>query len=125
MFHEVKVVLCTISTLSNPSLGSKNIFNFVPVANLVVDEASQIGIVNYMVSLSTLFTYQNAQLDPQHILAMFKQLRKVCFFGDPKQREFPQEALHPDPEISHLHFKYHLSEKKQHPHFKAYTMFGI
>ena len=49
IFYDVKVVLCTISTLSNPSLNDKRIFEFVPVSNLVVDEASQIGIFNYMV----------------------------------------------------------------------------
>ncbi|KAL5510973.1 hypothetical protein ACEPAG_3692 [Sanghuangporus baumii] len=67
-FYGVNVILCTISTLSNPSLNDKRIFEFVPVYNLVVDEASQIGIFNYM-----------------HIFANFKRLSKVCFFGDPKQ----------------------------------------
>ncbi|KAL5478689.1 hypothetical protein ACEPAI_1966 [Sanghuangporus weigelae] len=67
-FYGVNVILCTISTLSNPSLNDKRIFEFVPVSNLIVDEASQIGIFNYM-----------------HIFANFKRLSKVCFFGDPKQ----------------------------------------
>lgn len=49
MFYDVRIILCTLSTLSNPSLEEKHIFNFVPVVNLVVDEASQIGIFNYMV----------------------------------------------------------------------------
>lgn len=45
----VKVMLSTLSTLNNPSLVTKRIFDFVPLTNLVVDEASQIGILNYMV----------------------------------------------------------------------------
>ncbi|KAI5120000.1 hypothetical protein M0805_008461 [Coniferiporia weirii] len=68
VFDGVKVVLCTISTLSNPSVERKRVFSFVPMTNLVVDEASQIGIFSYM-----------------HIFAQFKRLHKVCFFGDPKQ----------------------------------------
>ena len=46
----VKVMLCTLATLSNPSLESKRVFDFVPLTNLLVDEASQIPILNYMVS---------------------------------------------------------------------------
>lgn len=42
-------MLCTLSTLNNPNLVTKRIFDFVPLTNLVVDEASQIGILNYMV----------------------------------------------------------------------------
>ncbi len=48
LFEGVRVVLCTISMLSNPIL--KGIFDHVPLTNLVVDEASQIGIYNYLVS---------------------------------------------------------------------------
>ena len=46
----VKVMLCTLATLSNPSLESKRVFDFVPLTDLLVDEASQIPILNYMVS---------------------------------------------------------------------------
>lgn len=51
LFHDIKVVLCTLGTLSNPKLQEKGIFELVPVEHLVVDEASQIGVVNYLVSL--------------------------------------------------------------------------
>lgn len=51
LFHNIKVVLCTLGTLSNPKLLEKGIFELVPVEHLVVDEASQIGVLNYLVSL--------------------------------------------------------------------------
>ena len=50
LFDNVHVVLCTLSTLSNPVIERRNVHRYVPVMNLVVDEASQIGIFNYLVS---------------------------------------------------------------------------
>ena len=83
--YNVRVVLCTLSTLSNPSLDAKRVYNFVPVTNLVVDEASQIGIFNYMVWFRTAFLPLYHINCLQHIFARFNRLAKVCFFGDPKQ----------------------------------------
>lgn len=37
--------------MSNPTLEEKGIFELVPVEHLIVDEASQIGVVNYLVGL--------------------------------------------------------------------------
>ena len=46
-FEGVMVVLCTLSNLSNPGLPS--ITNLIPVKHLVVDEASQISLFDFMV----------------------------------------------------------------------------
>ncbi|KAH8115120.1 hypothetical protein DFH11DRAFT_1591562 [Phellopilus nigrolimitatus] len=68
LFSRTRVVLCTLSTLSNPTLTGKRIFELVPVENLVVDEASQIGVFDYL-----------------SVFGKFKELQKVSLFGDPKQ----------------------------------------
>ncbi len=44
------VILCTVSMLSNPGLGSCRIYDLVPVERLIVDEASQIDSFEFMVS---------------------------------------------------------------------------
>ncbi|KAE9391146.1 hypothetical protein BT96DRAFT_832490 [Gymnopus androsaceus JB14] len=64
-----RVILSTLGLLSNPVLAEKGIFDIVPVERLIVDEASQINVFEYM-----------------HVFHKFRRsLRKVCFFGDPKQ----------------------------------------
>lgn len=50
LFGRTRVILCTLGTLSNPLLLQKGVFGLVPVTNLVVDEASQVGILDYLVS---------------------------------------------------------------------------
>lgn len=50
LFGSTRVILCTLGTLSNPLLLQKGVFGCVPVTNLVVDEASQVGILDYLVS---------------------------------------------------------------------------
>ncbi|KAH9838487.1 P-loop containing nucleoside triphosphate hydrolase protein [Rhodofomes roseus] len=60
------VILSTLSMLSNPRI--KNFTAFVPMATLVVDEASQISINDYIPALQ-----------------QFPSLRKMCFIGDDKQ----------------------------------------
>jgi hypothetical protein len=42
-------VLCTISMLSNPMLAQANVFAVVPVDILIIDEASQINVSDYIV----------------------------------------------------------------------------
>lgn len=66
----VKVILCTLSMLSNTRI---TVFTKVnPLHTLVVDEASQIEIGDYI-----------------PIFSAFKHsLRKVCFIGDDKQCKF-------------------------------------
>jgi hypothetical protein len=49
-FRGIKVVLCTLSMLSNPKLVDCGLFNILPVKSLVIDEASQIDVFEFMVS---------------------------------------------------------------------------
>jgi len=66
----IRVMLCTLSMLSH-----YNISKFtkeIPLKVLVVDEASQIEIGNYIAPFSSFKT----------------TLRKTCFIGDDKQCEY-------------------------------------
>jgi superfamily I DNA and/or RNA helicase len=65
-----KVMLCTLSMLSSVFLSKFT--RFVPLRTLVVDEASQIKIGDYIPAF----------------LTFSLSLRKVCFIGDDKQRTF-------------------------------------
>ena len=65
------VVLCTLSMLSSSALHEAGGFTTAPIKTLVVDEASQIEIGNYI----PLFTSHST-------------IRKVCFIGDDKQCKF-------------------------------------
>jgi regulator of nonsense transcripts 1 len=49
MFGDVKVVLCTLGMLSNPQLDNCGLFDVIPVRSLVIDEASQIDVFEFMV----------------------------------------------------------------------------
>ncbi|PBK61108.1 P-loop containing nucleoside triphosphate hydrolase protein, partial [Armillaria solidipes] len=63
------IILSTLSMLSNPALDKNGMFDLVPPRILVVDEASQINVFEYM-----------------HVFFKFRNvMSKVCFFGDPKQ----------------------------------------
>ncbi|TFK48133.1 P-loop containing nucleoside triphosphate hydrolase protein [Heliocybe sulcata] len=69
MIGESAIILCTLSMLSNPVLQEKGIYDQVPAERLIIDEASQIGLSEYM-----------------HVFHQFRDdLVKVCFFGDPCQ----------------------------------------
>ncbi|KAJ3740673.1 P-loop containing nucleoside triphosphate hydrolase protein [Lentinula detonsa] len=73
-----KVVLSTLGLLSNPAIESNGLFDIVPFERLVVDEASQINVFEYM---SIFHKFR-------------KSLVKVCFFGDPQQLPpFGQEKV--------------------------------
>jgi superfamily I DNA and/or RNA helicase len=63
-----RVILCTLSMLSNPLISE--IARQVPVETVVVDEASQIEVGEY---IPMLYTFQ-------------RTLRKLVFIGDDKQR---------------------------------------
>ncbi|KAK0216384.1 P-loop containing nucleoside triphosphate hydrolase protein [Armillaria fumosa] len=63
------IMLSTLSMLSNPALDKNGMFDLVPPRSLVVDEASQINVFEYM---HIFFKFQN-------------EMTQVCFFGDPKQ----------------------------------------
>jgi superfamily I DNA and/or RNA helicase len=62
-----KVVLCTLSMISSPRL--RDLTQVVPVINVVIDEASQIEISQYVPLFKS---YGNT-------------LRNLCFIGDDKQ----------------------------------------
>jgi regulator of nonsense transcripts 1 len=49
MFGDVTVVLCTLGMLSNPKLSNCGLFRIIPVRSLVIDEASQIDVFEFMV----------------------------------------------------------------------------
>lgn len=44
-----RIILSTLSMLSNPALDNNGLFKLVPVEKLVIDEASQINIFEYLV----------------------------------------------------------------------------
>ena len=67
-FKDVKVILCTISMLSKPGLKKKGITRIVPLNTLVIDEASQIEIGEYI-----------------PVFNNYSTIYKVCFIGDDKQ----------------------------------------
>jgi superfamily I DNA and/or RNA helicase len=62
------VILCTLSMLSSFALRKFGGFTIAPIKTLVIDEASQIEIGDYI----PLFTSHST-------------IRKVCFIGDDKQ----------------------------------------
>ncbi len=49
MFGDVTVVLCTLGMLSNPKLKECGLIGVIPVTSLVIDEASQIDVFEFMV----------------------------------------------------------------------------
>jgi superfamily I DNA and/or RNA helicase len=65
-----RVLLCTISTLSTRKLSRLGFTRIVPVQTVIIDEASQIEVGDY---LPILAKYQTT-------------LRKMVFIGDDKQR---------------------------------------
>ncbi|CAL1716325.1 unnamed protein product [Somion occarium] len=69
LFAGCRVILSTLSMLSNPRLATAGVFRLVPIETVVVDEASQIEIGDYLPLLSK----------------FGKGLRKLAFIGDDKQ----------------------------------------
>jgi hypothetical protein len=51
VFVRARVVLCTLGMLSNPALVERGVFDTIPVERLVIDEASQINVFDFLVSL--------------------------------------------------------------------------
>ncbi len=58
-----KVILCTLSMLSNPVLSECGVFKYLPVERLVVDEASQIDTFEFMVSHLSLWPLPSTVTD--------------------------------------------------------------
>jgi regulator of nonsense transcripts 1 len=50
MFHGTTIVLSTLTMLSNPKLEDCGLLRLIPVRSLVIDEASQIDVFDFMVS---------------------------------------------------------------------------
>jgi hypothetical protein len=50
MFRGITLVLCTLSTLSNPKLDDCGLLDLIPMRSLVIDEASQIDVFEFMVT---------------------------------------------------------------------------
>lgn len=78
--------------LSNPGLEKCGLFKLVPVERLIVDEASQIRIFEFLVSFASsipfLAVILTQVLQRQHLFEIFQDiLEKVIFFGDPHQRK--------------------------------------
>ncbi|KAF8994651.1 P-loop containing nucleoside triphosphate hydrolase protein, partial [Cyathus striatus] len=87
------IVLSTLSMLSNPAFEINGIFDLVPVERLVIDEASQIRVFEYL-----------------HIFIKFqKKLLKVCYFGDPKQ--LPPFGIEKAPNIQTIFELEHIISK--------------
>ena len=90
MLEGSPIILSTLGMLSNPALHSVGLFLTVPVERLVIDEASQIKMEEFMVRIPS-YLIQPSLTIQQHVFVRFsKTLRKVSFFGDPEQR---QEAI--------------------------------
>ena len=82
-----RIILSTLGMLSNPVLHLVGLFLTVPVERLVVDEASQIKMEEFMVCIPSCLIQPSLTIQ-QHIFVKFsKTLRKVSFFGDPEQRQ--------------------------------------
>jgi|SRR6267154_1155581 len=67
--QDTQVILCTLGMISNPKLQLAGVTQVVPIVNVIIDEASQIEVGQY-VPLFKKFS---------------KSLRKICFVGDDKQ----------------------------------------
>jgi regulator of nonsense transcripts 1 len=74
MLHS-RVVLCTLSMLSNPRISA--VTRLVPLQTLMVDEASQVEIGDFL-PLLYLFA---------------KSLQKMVFIGDDKQCKFSSSQV--------------------------------
>jgi hypothetical protein len=74
-----QVILCTLSMISNPKLRNYGLTQVVPIINVIVDEASQIEVGQYV----PLFK------------AFGHTLRKLCFIGDDKQCMSSLQYLRP------------------------------
>ena len=71
LFGDARVILCTLSMLSQPRLAECGLMDdLVPPETLIVDEASQIEISGYITPFLEL-----------------KTLKRACFVGDDKQCE--------------------------------------
>lgn len=71
LLNGARVILCTMSMLSNPRLVTAGFTRLVPVDTVIIDEASQIEVGDYLPMLNQ----------------FAKTIRKIVFIGDDKQRK--------------------------------------
>jgi superfamily I DNA and/or RNA helicase len=69
----VRVILCTLNMLSSDRMIKCHFTELVPVETLIVDEASQVEIGDYLIPLSR----------------FYNSLQKIIFIGDDKQCMYP------------------------------------
>jgi len=55
IFKGITLILSTLTMLSNPILNTCGLLSLIPVTSLVVDEASQIDVFEFMVILAFTF----------------------------------------------------------------------
>lgn len=70
-FAGVKVILCTLAMLTGPPLFNINLHTLLPPHSLIVDEASQITMSDFLPAMYRLGG----------------DIRRLGFVGDPKQRK--------------------------------------
>jgi hypothetical protein len=69
LLQGTQVILCTLSMISNQKIQLTGVTQMVPIVNVIIDEASQIEVGQYVPLFKT----------------FGKSLRKICFVGDDKQ----------------------------------------
>lgn len=74
-----QVIICTLSMISNPKLQGLQLTEVIPVINVIIDEASQIEVRQYIPLIKS---FGNTLC-----------LRKLCFIGDDKQCELSLQCL--------------------------------
>lgn len=92
----VPCILCTLGLMSSSTLVQKTIFKIVPPIYVLVDEASQIKILDFMVrdyKWLFLVEFQKLMGSVKPIFLKCHRLQKMCFFGDPEQCEICSISL--------------------------------
>ena len=82
-FRGVTVVLCTLSMLSNPKLADCGLIDILPVTSLVIDEASQIDIFEFMV-ITVLALLAIIDTKPASVLQSLQEAQKSMFLRRPQ-----------------------------------------
>lgn len=76
MFLDCKVVLCTLSMLSNPVLEQCKVYRLITMERLIIDEASQINVGELMVRSFVVQLQRRTRSWPrQHLLHKFRDLK--------------------------------------------------
>jgi len=86
IFDGVTLVLSTLTMLSDLILNTCGLLSLIPVTTLVVDEASQIDVFEFMVTLAFTFEPRMSANSyyPAPILQVLKGSKKIVFFWRPE-----------------------------------------